>query len=230
MFPDWKAFMNKARTFRATHPRPVLVKKKDPIPMQNVTRLRNRGKAINPGSPVIANPGSTKSISSRELEDKAFELRKDSKSYREIGAELGVSPAGAYQAVMRVLDRMEAELKEPAKKVRAMELAKLDQLEAVVKSKAKTGDLFAADRLLKIMERRARLTGIDMPTKVQHSGDEENPVVVKIEDSELDKELHAVAVLLGFRSLANSPAQKTILGTLAGEEASAGDSSSQEGA
>ncbi len=49
----------------------------------------------------------------------------------------------------------------------AEEVAKLDRLEATVLPKAFDGDLNAADRAVKIMDRRARLLGLDGPVKLR---------------------------------------------------------------
>jgi hypothetical protein len=99
---------------------------------------------------------------------KAFELRKAGKTYDEIARELGYSNRGAAQkAVMGTMRKL---LSEPAEEVRKMELARLDTMFADLwNARARTndkGDPTTVDRLLRIMERRAKLLGLDAPTKI----------------------------------------------------------------
>lgn len=191
------------------------LRKTSVIVQENIAKLQQKKPHLQPKP----NPGSPAKIASREFEEKAFELRKCGHSYNSIAKQCSVTQAAAYQAVMRVLDRMETDLKEPAKKIRAMELAKLDRAEERISDKVEKGDLFAIDRFLKISERRARLTGIDAPTKLQHSGDEDNPVVIQqYSDVELQRELNSVAVLLGYKPISEGAGTKTILGSCTGIE------------
>lgn len=174
---------------------------------------------------LATTPGSVPAIDSRELEEQCLELRKRAYSYREIGKELNISSTAAYKAVMRILDRMEAELKEPAKRVREVELQKLDAIEKVITVKARNGDMFAVDRLLKVAERRARLTGIDMPVKTQVLGDADNPLVFKeLPDQDLERELNSLVTIIGFKSLPGTieSSQDKIIDVVAGEETPAG--------
>ena len=62
---------------------------------------------------------------------------------------------------------LKATLQEPADELRTLELERLDRLLLGVWGQAAKGNQGAVDRALKIMERRARLLGLDAPTKVQ---------------------------------------------------------------
>jgi hypothetical protein len=55
---------------------------------------------------------------------------------------------------------------------RALELAKLDEIEIKVAANARAGHESAVDRMLKVMERRARYLGLDAPTKVDVNAQE----------------------------------------------------------
>lgn len=57
-------------------------------------------------------------------------------------------------------------LQEPARDVRLLELGRLDALYMEVFRQARSGVLGAVDRCLRIMERRAKLLGLDAPTQV----------------------------------------------------------------
>lgn len=82
-------------------------------------------------------------------------------SYEAIAQELGYrSRSGAYQAVMTALKRT---LQEPANELRTLEVRRLDEMLADLWGKRKQP--LVADRILRIMERRAKLLGLDAPTK-----------------------------------------------------------------
>jgi hypothetical protein len=70
----------------------------------------------------------------------------------------------AYRAVSTILDKSE---KEAASDLREMELRRLDDLFLSIYKKARDGDYAAIDRCLKIMERRAKIAGLDAPEKTQ---------------------------------------------------------------
>ncbi|MCT9007035.1 hypothetical protein [Streptomyces rhizosphaerihabitans] len=61
-----------------------------------------------------------------------------------------------------------------------MEADRLDRLFFVAYKKAvRDQDLAAIDRTLRIMERRARLLGLDMPVRTEMSGPDGGPVQVE---------------------------------------------------
>ena len=98
----------------------------------------------------------------------ALELRMAGATYRKIATQLGYpNPGNAYRAVARLLTE---HARESAEQVRAMELARLDRLLLAVWGKAAAGDVAAVDRALRVMERRARIMGIDAPQKIDISG------------------------------------------------------------
>lgn len=95
---------------------------------------------------------------------KALALRKAGIGYQEIAAELGYAgPAGAYKAIQTALRKT---IQEPADEVRSLELARLDSMLRAIWTRILDGNDYAIDRGLKIMERRAKMLGLDAPTKV----------------------------------------------------------------
>ena len=80
-------------------------------------------------------------------------------SLREIGEAEGVTPQAICQMVQRVLRERISETVEQA---RSLELMRLDQLLKAVWPNAMNGDIACIDRCLAIMQRRARLLGLDM--------------------------------------------------------------------
>lgn len=113
-----------------------------------------------------------RNIEAREKARQALELRKAGLSYEAIAARVGWSAKStAYHAIGKALDAI---TREPAKRVRSLELERLDALLLALWQKARGGDAGAIDRILKIMERRAKLLGLDAPQRVEqtleHSG------------------------------------------------------------
>jgi hypothetical protein len=92
----------------------------------------------------------------------ALELRLAGLSYAEIGRRMGVSPQRAFTLVSEELARINAKRAEAAAEVTRIELERLDRLLAAVWPQAESGELPAVDRVLQIMQRRARLLGIDL--------------------------------------------------------------------
>jgi len=93
---------------------------------------------------------------------KALELRVEGRSFRQIALELKYKgPSGAHKAVDAALERT---IREPAEQVRQLELERLDKLQIKPwKLATVIGDPKATASVLKIMERRAKLLGLDAP-------------------------------------------------------------------
>ncbi|MGH2506597.1 MAG: hypothetical protein ACRDHZ_04140, partial [Ktedonobacteraceae bacterium] len=96
----------------------------------------------------------------------ALKLSMQGKSWDEIAASAGYASRGAaHNAVMRELNRNVAK---DVEELRTRDLHTLAQMQGEVwelfTDKENKGRLFAADRLLAIMERRARLMGLDQST------------------------------------------------------------------
>lgn len=95
----------------------------------------------------------------------AFELRKAGASYELIAEKLGYASAkSAENSIRSTLNRKYKP--EDVEEVVSMELARLDALQLVAWRRAKEGDLSAIDRILKIMERRAKYLGLDVKEQV----------------------------------------------------------------
>ena len=108
---------------------------------------------------------SKKIILGRKREDAALKLRLKGYTYARIASELGISEAGAYAAVKRALNRLNENINEEAKNVRRLELERLDMMLANLWPKVEAGRESAIDRVLRIMERRSKLLGLDAPTR-----------------------------------------------------------------
>jgi len=103
-------------------------------------------------------------IKTIDKDRQALELRKAGMSYDDIAKRLGwASKSGAHHAVRRSLDRT---IQEPANELREVENARLDALFMAMFPRALTGNEKAVDRCVRIMERRAKLLGLDRPDVV----------------------------------------------------------------
>lgn len=121
-------------------------------------------------------------IEQAERDQKAIALRRSGMCYSEIAARVGyANRSGAYKAVMRVLEEIAKETAEDASHIRSIELQRLDDLLKAVWDTALAGDPKAIDRVLKIMDRRARFLGLDAPTKQEVSGPDGD--AIRIEDA-----------------------------------------------
>ena len=113
---------------------------------------------------------------------KAMELRLAGYSYQEI-ADAGIynTAMAAFKAVDKVLTKT---IEEPAKKIVDLEIKRLDRLLVVFHKKAITGDLAAADRVMRIMERRAKYKGLDAAEKFEMP---DMKIVVEVVDKQVVK-------------------------------------------
>ena len=65
--------------------------------------------------------------------------------------------------------------------MRDLEAARLDAMLLPLWRRVQQGDERAVDRALKIMERRARLLGLDAPSKSEQSGSDGEPLKIVVE-------------------------------------------------
>jgi hypothetical protein len=93
---------------------------------------------------------------------------------------------------------MQRALQEPADELREMEATRLDALQQAYWRPALDGDVKAATILLKLMERRSKLLGLDQPIKV------ESNVTVFEGGSELDAEVQRLAEFLASNANTDS--------------------------
>jgi len=102
-----------------------------------------------------------------ELKKKAYQLRIAGLSYRKIGEQLGINFQTAFNYVKETLDNLRRDCTELAETYRDMELVRLDEMQTAIYTKILKGDLNAIDRLLRVMERRSRLLGLDAPKQIE---------------------------------------------------------------
>ncbi len=101
---------------------------------------------------------------------KSLDLRIAGVRYRQIGAQLGVSHQTAYRDVQTALGELTALQAGKAEKLRELELERCDKLTMALWPKARSGNEKAVRAVIAVMDRRAKLLGLDASTKLEHAG------------------------------------------------------------
>lgn len=106
-----------------------------------------------------------KAVETHEREMRALDYRRKGHTYEEISRYMGLGgPGVAYRIIQRAMSKA---IVENADEVRAVELDRLDGFLTRLQEKIERGDTKAIDTALRIMDRRAKMLGLDAPTKVQ---------------------------------------------------------------
>jgi hypothetical protein len=106
-------------------------------------------------------------IQSTRRRTEAIKLREKGLSYKEIGERMGISEQRAWTLVSLAFDYLNQRLAEKASTVQRLEASRLDQMFKGVWTKARGGDFKAIAAVISIMERRARLLGLDLADNKQ---------------------------------------------------------------
>jgi hypothetical protein len=137
-----------------------------------------------------------KSVTSEEVDldlkkrdARVFELRIQGNTFDQIASEVGFSgPSGAWQAYQRV---KESHIFESVDEARQLELMRLDEMQFAIWDRAINGELPALQCVLKIMDRRAKLLGLDKPEKIELNQMEHWP-------ADLDKQVQELQEMIEF--------------------------------
>jgi hypothetical protein len=111
-----------------------------------------------------------------------FQLRKGGMTYRQIADavidKFGIDnlPKGwderyAYTDIKRELDHLHQDIADSAAEIIELETQRLDAMLTVLWPQVAKGNQGAVDRVLRIMDRRAKLLGLDAPTKQDVTSD-----------------------------------------------------------
>lgn len=100
-----------------------------------------------------------------DKETKVLELRRAGLTWQRIAEETGYADAtGAYAAYKRVIKRVQ---QQPADELREQELDRIDRLQLAAWPNAMKGDVRSILAIAKLMERRAKLLGLDSAIKIE---------------------------------------------------------------
>jgi predicted DNA-binding transcriptional regulator YafY len=94
----------------------------------------------------------------------AFEFRKAGMSLREIAARLDVSHETVRKDIIEMTEQFIEEARVHHRTMVAMEMMRLDDMAFGIWPAATMGDVKAIEAMLKIMERRAKMLGVDAQT------------------------------------------------------------------
>jgi hypothetical protein len=103
-------------------------------------------------------------IRNREHLAQAMELRKAGASFQQIGDKLKLTRQRAFQLVSEGLQELNAICTDKAEELRRLDLERLDSL--LLSLYPQRSNPRVADSILRTMERRAKLLGLDAPQKV----------------------------------------------------------------
>lgn len=129
-----------------------------------------------------------KELAVQQRRKQSLTLRLSGMTYAEIAENLGVSNYTAWQDVNQALADIP---KSEADQLREEEVGRLDRMQRAVWDAALAGDLQAMQTVLKIVDRRAKLLGLDAPQQVELSGDADLDAVVRKIISAADNEQEA---------------------------------------
>lgn len=131
-----------------------------------------------------------------ERRAKAITLRLAGMDYSTIADRLGYSNrAAACKDITRALAVNLAELGRTADELREVELTRLDRLQAAAWAPAVGGDLRSIETVLRVIDRRCKLLGLDAPVRAE---------VWTISD--IDAQIRALADELADRAETETPA------------------------
>lgn len=104
-------------------------------------------------------------IAAAKRRTEALALRLEGKTFKAIGDAMSCSEQRAHRMVTQELARLNARRAEAADEVTRLECERLDALLAAVMPGARQGKVRHIDRVLAIMQRRAKLLGLDKPSR-----------------------------------------------------------------
>jgi DNA-binding CsgD family transcriptional regulator len=129
---------------------------------------------------------SARRLTYAERKLQALELRKGGATFQQIGDALGISKQNAHKHVMTALTAMNEQIAEEASVMRTLELERLDKLWFAMYRQATQGNQGAVDRCIRIMERRAKLLGLDAPTRTELSTKDDKPIIIRLVNDDDD--------------------------------------------
>lgn len=104
-------------------------------------------------------------IAQAEKEARIIELRRTGATWELIAKATGYANAsGAHKAYQKALGKI---VEPKIEELRATEIDRLDRLQFAIWERAKEGDIKAIDAVLRILDRRVRILGLDAPSKIQ---------------------------------------------------------------
>jgi len=108
-------------------------------------------------------------------------------SYRHIAKTLGVSPATIAKDFKAIIKGWQEESRDIIGDWVPVEVHRLDVMVNAIWDDVRGGDLKAMDRMLRVMERRARLLGLDAPTPIALQNPDGSALIINIVKMDIDE-------------------------------------------
>ncbi len=100
----------------------------------------------------------------RELRrQQAMSLRVGGATFEQIGQALKITKASAYKLVMRTLEDTRVKTAQDAAALKDLANARIEDAIFRISRQVQAGNLGAVDRLIRLLDRQARLNGLDAP-------------------------------------------------------------------
>jgi hypothetical protein len=117
--------------------------------------------------------------------NRALELRMAGATWQQVADTLAYrSVKTAQTAVRTALEREQRRVGDVREEYRTMQLLRTERSMRAIWPQVISGDLFAVDRMIKIMERQAKLLGLDAPTQVSITDDTKQALLTTLSDLE----------------------------------------------
>lgn len=107
-------------------------------------------------------PNTRRTIQAKETRDRILELRKQGLTYAAISKEVGVSYDTVSNTISQAMIALSTRTLANAEDLRREDYQKLSLMLEAIWDRVLSGELGAIDRAIRILERRARLMGLDM--------------------------------------------------------------------
>ena len=116
---------------------------------------------------ATSNKANKDSVQSKARQDEAIALRITGLSYSKISEQIGISKTQAYNLVTAGLEEISKNVTDKAEALRTLEVARMDEMLAALWPTIVDGgdngpNSMNVDKVLKIMERRTKLLGLDL--------------------------------------------------------------------
>ena len=118
----------------------------------------------------------------------------------DIADELEMSPGGAYSAIDRGLESLRKQNDDRAKQLRDIQYLRLEELLEAWWPKAINGDGKALDRVIKLLEREAKLVGMDGASRFEISGPDGGAIEVDDPKAQQTRDARFVLLIDGWRA------------------------------
>lgn len=99
-----------------------------------------------------------------------IEARKRGHTLQAIADQEGISPQAVHKQIRLQIDAWKLQCNEEVRALVELESQRLDEAHKALWPKAIRGHLPSIDRVIKIMERRAKLLGLDAPARTELTG------------------------------------------------------------